>query len=166
MQWLWEVCFGIRDQLHKATRERQLQVIPSHSMLVLSAESSIEDSEQPKGQLPNSSYNRSTPIPLITSVIPSSGYIRSRKVPYCSFVSAWLLSARCEGVITNAHFKIAARNFPTLNVTRWGNHRCYEGFQCTAVVKWTGKLPLGLFNAISLQYLRATSVRWTGPGYA
>ena len=41
------------------------------------------------------------------------------------------------------HFKVAVRNFHALNLTRWGNHRCYEGFQCIVVVRWTGQLPLG-----------------------
>ena len=37
---------------------------------------------KPKGQLPSSSYNHNTLKTLITSLIPSSGYM---KVPYCNF---------------------------------------------------------------------------------
>ena len=37
---------------------------------------------QPKGQIPSSSYNHNTLKSLITSMIPSSGYM---KVPHCNF---------------------------------------------------------------------------------
>ena len=47
------------------------------------------------------------------------------------------------------HFKVAVKNF---YVTRWGNQRCYECFQCIVVVRWTGKLYLGLLYAITCQY--------------
>ena len=40
---------------------------------------------QSKGQLPSSSYNHNTLKTLITSVLPSPGYIKSMKVVYCNF---------------------------------------------------------------------------------
>ena len=47
---------------------------------------------QPKRQLPSSSYNHNTLKTLITSVIPSPGYIKSMKVPYCNLWSAFVMT--------------------------------------------------------------------------
>ena len=68
----------------------------------------------------------------------------------------------CEGAL-QMHFKVAVRNFHALSAGRWFSHRCSEGCQGIAVVRWTGQLPLGLPYAISLHYQSKTLIITVSP---
>ena len=89
------------------------------------------------------------------------------RLPWVGFVKLWklIMTQVCWLVVLTTewvtmvmeslqmHFKVAVRNFHALNLTKWGNHRCYEGFQCIVVERWTAwAAALGLPCAISLRY--------------
>ena len=47
----------------------------------------------------------------------------------------WQCSEHLWGVVTNVLHSCSKEL-----VIRWEKHRCYEGFQCIVVVRWTGQL--------------------------